>query len=91
MDYAVHGILQARVFPTQGLNPGLPHSGQILYQPSHKGSHTEWDGVQFGSSGSRILGKLSASQWALLDSKVTGVCRMTMGVVLQPGTVPASQ
>ena len=38
----VHGILQARpeywslsllqgIFPTQGLNPGLPHCGQILY------------------------------------------------------------
>ena len=26
------------VFPTQGLNPGLPHCRQILYQLSHKGS-----------------------------------------------------
>ena len=25
-------------FPTQGLNPGLPHCRQILYQLSHKGS-----------------------------------------------------
>ena len=24
-------------FPTQGLNTGLPHCRQILYQPSHKG------------------------------------------------------
>jgi len=50
MDYTVHGILQARIlewaaipfsrgiFPTQGLNPGLPHCRQILYQLSHKGS-----------------------------------------------------
>ena len=41
MDYTVHGILQARTevgslsllqetFPTQGLNPGLPHCGQIF-------------------------------------------------------------
>ena len=31
MDYAVHGILQARmIFPTQGLNPGLPHCRWIL-------------------------------------------------------------
>ena len=46
-DYAVHGILQARVgslsllqgiFPTQGSNPGLPHCRQILYQLSQKGS-----------------------------------------------------
>ena len=26
------------VFPTQGLNPGLPHCRQILYQLSHQGS-----------------------------------------------------
>ena len=26
------------IFPTQGLNPGLPHCWQILYQLSHKGS-----------------------------------------------------
>ena len=47
MDYPVHGILQARmgnlsllqgIFPTKGSNPGLPHSRQILYQLSHKGS-----------------------------------------------------
>ena len=48
MDYTVHGILQARIlewgslcllqgiFPTQGLNPGLLHCRQILYQLSHK-------------------------------------------------------
>ena len=49
MDCRVHGILQARIlkgnlsllhriFPTQGLNPGLLHHRQILYQLSHKGS-----------------------------------------------------
>ena len=50
MDYTVHGILQARIlawvafsllqeiFPTQGLNPSLPHCRQILYQLIHKGS-----------------------------------------------------
>ena len=26
------------IFPTQGLNQGLPHCGQILYYLSHKGS-----------------------------------------------------
>ena len=29
------------MFPTQGSNPGLPHCGQILYQPSHQGSASE--------------------------------------------------
>ena len=48
MDFTVHGILQARIlewvaflqgiFPIQGLNPGLAHCQQILYQLSHKGS-----------------------------------------------------
>ena len=30
--------LLQRIFPTQGLNPGLPHCRRILYQQSHKGS-----------------------------------------------------
>ena len=45
MDSTVHGILKARTlewvalpFSTQGLNPGLPHCRQILYQLSHQGS-----------------------------------------------------
>ena len=46
MDYTVHGISQARtmechsllqgIFPTQGLNPGLLHCRNILYQLSHQ-------------------------------------------------------
>ena len=28
--------LLQRIFPTQGLNPGLPHCRRILYQLSHK-------------------------------------------------------
>ena len=30
--------LLQRSFPTQGLNPGLPHCRRILYQLSHQGS-----------------------------------------------------
>ena len=52
-DSSVHGFLQARIlevgchfllqgiFSTQGLNPGLPHCGQALYQLSHQGTHTK--------------------------------------------------
>jgi len=45
MDYTVHEFLQARIlnlsllqgiFPTQGLNPGLPLCRWIFYQLSHK-------------------------------------------------------
>ena len=64
--YAVHGIFQARIlewvafpfsreiFPTQGLNPGLPHCRQILYQLSHKGSPRilEWVAYPFFSRSS---------------------------------------
>ena len=30
--------LRQAIFPTQGLNPGVPHCRQTLYQLSHKGS-----------------------------------------------------
>ena len=32
-----HALLQV-IFPTQGLNPGLPHCRKILYQLSYQGS-----------------------------------------------------
>ena len=42
------------IFPTQGLNLGLPHCRQILYQLSHKGNSrmTEWVAYAFSSSSS---------------------------------------
>ena len=66
MDYTVHGTLQARtlelgslsflqgIFPTQGLNSGLPHCRQILYQLSHKGSPKilEWVAYPFSRGSS---------------------------------------
>ena len=33
-----HFLLQ-EIFPTQGLNPGLPHCRQMLYHLSHQGSY----------------------------------------------------
>ena len=66
MDYTVHGILQDNtgagslsllqgIFPTQGLNPGLPHCRQILYQLSHQGSPRilEWVAYPFSSRSSQ--------------------------------------
>ena len=39
MDYTVGSLSPLQgIFPTQGLNPGLPHCRRILYQLSHKGS-----------------------------------------------------
>ena len=40
------------IFPTQRLNPDLPHCGQILYQLSHKGSPRILKWVAYPSSGS---------------------------------------
>ena len=39
------------IFPTQGLNPGLPYCRQILYQLSHNGSPRilEWVAYPFSS------------------------------------------
>ena len=43
-----HALLQG-VFPTQGLNPDLPHCRQILYRLSHQGSPRipEWVAYPF--------------------------------------------
>ena len=44
-----HSLLQ-RIFPTQGMNPGLLHCRQILYQVSHQGSsYLGLSSVQFSS------------------------------------------
>ena len=43
------------IFPTQGLNPGLPHCKQTLYQLSHQGSPSilEWVASSFSSRSSQ--------------------------------------
>ena len=44
-----HALLQG-IFPTQGVNPCLPHCRQILYHLSHQGSPQicyEWVGILF--------------------------------------------
>ena len=39
--------LLQEIFPTQGLNPGLPHCKETLYQLSHKGSPRILDCVAY--------------------------------------------
>ena len=43
------------IFPTQGLNPGLPHVKEILYQLSHKGSPRilEWVAIPLSKGSSQ--------------------------------------
>ena len=49
-----HALLQG-IFPTQGLNLGLPHCRQILYHLSHQGSPRmlEWVTCPFSRGSSR--------------------------------------
>ena len=69
-------------FPTQGLNPGLPHCRQILYQLSHQGSPRilQWVAYPFskGSSQPRngtgiscIAGRFFTN-WDIRESLSTG-------------------
>ena len=55
--------LLQRIFPTQGLTPGLPHYRQILYQLSHQGSPRILQGVAYpfsrGSSQSKRQTRVS--------------------------------
>ena len=84
----VLGILQARIlkwvvipfskgiFPTLGLNPGLPQCRQILYQLSHKGSlrMLEWVAYPFssGSSQPRIQPGVSCIAGGFLPTELSG-------------------
>ena len=54
-----HSLLQ-RIFPTQGLNPGLPYCRWILYQLNHQG--------KFTFSGPRLP--------LLLSSHVSDLCQL---------------
>ena len=52
-----HFLLQ-EIFPTQGLNPGLLHCGQMLYHLSHHGSPMSWE--QSNSNFTRSLPSVPA-------------------------------
>ena len=51
------------IFPTQGLNPGLPNCRQIHYQLSHKGSPRilDWVAYRFSSRSSRPRNRTGVS------------------------------
>ena len=54
------------IFPTQGLNPGLPHCRQILYQLNHKGNPRilEWVAYPFSSGSSPPRNRTGVSCFA---------------------------
>jgi len=70
-SHALQGI-----FPTQGLNPGLPRCWQILYHLSHKGSLRilEWVASPFsrGSSWPRNWTRVSCIAGGFFTSWATG-------------------
>ena len=80
-------------FPIQGMNPGLPHCRQILYQLSHKGSPTilEWVAYPFSSKSSwpRIQTGVPCiaggffTNWAIRDILV-----LLLSTVVQDTTCP---
>ena len=72
--------LLQRIFPTQGLNPGLPHCKWILYQLIHKGTPRilEWIAYPFsrGSSQPRSWTGVSCivggffTNWAIREAHI---------------------
>ena len=91
------------VFPTQGLNPGLPHCRHILYQLSHQGSPwiLEWVAYPFsrGSSWPRsrtgvsyVMGGFSTS-WAAREAVYINVYLFVLLVLFLWRTLtnPSSQ
>ena len=67
------------IFPTQGLNSGLPHCRWILYELSHQGSPRilEWVAYPFSSESSRPRTRTGVSciargfftKWAIREAK----------------------
>ena len=81
-----HALLRG-IFPTQGLNPGLPHCRWILYHLSHQGSPKilEWVAYPFsrGSSwpwnqtGVSCLAGRFFTSWAIREARIyTTMCKI---------------
>ena len=73
-------LLLQRIFPTQGLNPGLPPCGQILYQLSHKENPRilEWVAYPFSNGSARPRNQTIISciargfftNWAIREAQI---------------------
>ena len=61
-----HALLQ-EIFPTQGLNPGLPHCGWILSHLSHLGGPRilEWVAYPFSRGSSQPRNRVLHCRWIL--------------------------
>ena len=67
-------FLPQGIFPTQGLNPGLLHCRQILYQLSHKGNPRilEWVAYPFSRGSSQPKNQTRVSWGDSLPTELSG-------------------
>ena len=92
------------IFPTQGLNPGLPHCRRILYQPSYKGSPRilEWVAFPFSrgssrptpgpsASSGRPSNRLGVQPWALSLPDKELCLREALAVCTPPAPEPSAK
>jgi len=70
------------IFPTQGLNPGLLHCRQILFQLSHKGSPRilEWVAYPFSSESSRSRSWTQSPTFFYLPTELLGKPNICMWI-----------
>ena len=83
--------LLQEIFPTQGLNPGLLHCRQILYQLSHKGSPRilEWVACPFSRESSQPRNWTEVSciaggfftNWPMTEAIPLQHCKATISLV----------
>ena len=80
------------IFPTQALDPGLPHCRRILYQSTHQGSPKilEWVTYPFsrGSSQHRSLPWISGGFFTSWATHLTSVNKSKEGEDLLQGRSP---
>ena len=73
------------IFPTQGLNPDLPHCRWIIYQLSHKGSPRilEWVAYPFSSGSSQPRNQTGVSHIAgrFLPMELSGKPLVRMAII----------
>ena len=74
--------LLQEIFPTQGLNPGLLHCRQILYQLSHKGRPRilEWVAYPFSSGSSRSRSWTRSPTFFSLPTELLGKPNICMWI-----------
>ena len=79
------------IFPTQGLNPGIPNCRQTLYQLSHKGSPKSLSHVQlFFNPMDRGAWRAPLSMWFPRQEYWSGLPCPSPGDLPDPGTEPRS-